>query len=67
MANKHKEFINYEKKEEHTVQDAGAAIHKIRNDIVAIKPTLAAAYDTEEILYRLYDSLPLSITRLLLF
>ena len=25
---------------------------------MAIKPTLAAAYDTEEILYRLYDSLP---------
>lgn len=58
VANKYKEFVNYKKKEEYTVLDIQAALHKIRNDIMAIKPTLAAAYNTEEILYRLYDSLP---------
>lgn len=58
VANKQKEFVNYEKKPEQTVQDTWSALHKIRNDIVAIKPSLATAYDTEEILYRLYDSLP---------
>lgn len=33
-------------------------LHKIRNDIIAIKPSLVTAYNTEELLYRLYDSLP---------
>lgn len=58
FAIKQKEFVNYTKKEEQSVQDAWAALHKIRNDIIAIKPSLKTAYDTEELLYRLYDSLP---------
>ena len=39
------------------MQDTWAALHKIRNDIIAIKLSLGIVYDTEELLYRLYDSL----------
>lgn len=53
VTNKLKEFVNHEKKQKRTVQDACAALHKIRDNIIAIKPSLATAYDKEEILYRL--------------
>ena len=58
VASKQKEFVNYEKKPEQSIQDAWAILYKIRNDIVAIKPSLKTAYDTDEVLYRLYNSLP---------
>ena len=44
VANKQKGIINFEKKEEQTVRDTWAALHKISNEILAIKPTLARAY-----------------------
>lgn len=46
------------KKSGHTIQDTWAALHKIRSDIIAIKPGLKNVYSDEELLYRLYDSLP---------
>ena len=57
MTIKQKKFVNYEKKKDQSVQDTWAALHKIRNDIIVIKSSLAEVYDTEELLYRLYDYL----------
>ena len=58
IANKQKELVNYKKQEEHTVQDAWAAIHKLANEIISVKPNLKPSYADEELLYILYDSLP---------
>lgn len=58
VAHKQKELVNYVKKPGHTIQDTWAALHKIRSDIIAIRPALKHVYSDEELLYRLYDSLP---------
>lgn len=59
IANKQKELVNYKKQEDQTVQDAWAAIHKLANEIIAVKPNLKASYADEELLFILYNSLPI--------
>ena len=53
-----RDLTTYQKKEEESIQDAWTTLHKMRKDIVAIRPNVRDTYDDEELLMRLLDSLP---------
>ena len=59
IINKYREFVIYKKKLEETIQDIWTSLYKLRNNIITIKLVFASVFNTNKILYTLYNSLPI--------